>query len=582
MTRRTLQTPRPPTEATATTALQRRLYFGVGKKFLGFQIADEEEQEDGSWKKLGKDGYRHWNVPSDDAARRRWRPVHEHLKGLHRGVVAIGSWHVPFVTVDFDRHEASVDPDEHIWRVLKAGRLLGKHFSELRWTAAEVNPRNGSMKFFGFGNEPIPIRVAQRFATEIHDLLLRSGCGATNKYGKQEVEVFPHNCVQVGLPMRIDKVTVVSSGILAKCNRRRQTQDRTYENYETYSALSFLQAIADRGCYDEPTLHRELKKACAALPFLPATTLSIPAVQENRVPPIQLEEVPVAFDVPNAKGDFHDEANSYKRQQDALLELCRSLRRVATVEEGLQFIRANGLFSGEWSENESRRQGRVAYLLERIAQTFDKTKCRGASDQINNDPLDISKINIGKYNQWVRAFVGRVTRTKRFVDEYGNVVERRGASADEQWVSAFLSVVEYCCVTHPNEDGSLPHEWAERIWLALQTSGRITVTWDDRKWKVARDFLERMGVIQIVDRKWQFRHGNGQAMKWAVGKGFDRLHIWWKRVRRPSGNPAVPLGVFLKSMQHTPSLNSYSHTEILKTAIQSPEAAPRGPPGAKA
>ncbi len=560
-----------PTEATATAALQKRLYFGVGQKFLGFQFVDEELQDDGTWKKLGKDGFRHWNVPTEEAVLRRWHPVHDHLKGLHRGLVAIGGSHVPFVTADFDRHSAFLDPKDHIWRVLKAGRLLRKHFPQFCWLA-EVNPRNGSMKYFGFGYIPIPIAEAKEIARQIHELLLQHDCGAVNHRGNREVEVFPHNCVQVGLPMRTDKVTVVSSGVLAKCFRKKRLEkDGPMVSYETYSALSFLREIKQWGGFDEATLLRELKKGCDNLPFVPAAEMSAPEVPVSSIHP---EEAPVASDVPRAKGDYRDNPNAYERQEGGLLELCQRLRRVATVEEGLQFIRVNRLFSGDWSENESGRRNRVKGLLKRIARTFDPNKCRSSEDS-----LDISMINVGRYEQWARHHVGQVTGIKRHVDEYGNVVERRGVSVDWLFVSVFLSVVEYCCVTCPNEDGTLPHDRAEQIWLSLRDSGRITVKWNDRKWKVAREWLERRGVIKIVDRNWEFRNGNGKAMKWSVGEGFDRLHVWWKSVREKAGNAAVALNVFLKSMLHTPLLNSCSQSENSKTAPLPPEASPRGPPG---
>ncbi len=560
-----------PTEATATAALQKRLHFGVGQKFLGFKFVDEEQQEDGSWKKLGKDGFRHWNVPTDETALRRWHPVHDHLKGLHRGVVAIDSSHVPFVSADFDRHSAFVDPKDHLWRVLKAGRLLRKHFPQFCWIA-EVNPRNGSMKYFGFGYVPIPIAEAKEIARQIHEMLMANDCGAVNHRGNRELEVFPHNSVQVGLPMRTDRVMVVSSDILAKCIRKKRLEkDGPMVRYETYSALSFLREIKQWGSYNENTLLQELKKGCANLAFVPTAT--DPAASEPPVSPIQGEEVLVASNLPKDKGDYRDNPNAYERQEGGLLELCQTLRRVATVDEGLQFIRTNRLFSGDWSENESGRRSRVKGLLKRIARTFDPNKC-GSSE----DYLDINKINVGKYEQWAAHHVGKVTGIKRHVDEYGNVVERRGATVDWKFVAVALSLIEHCCVTCRNEDGSFPQDWAEKLWLRLLDAGRITVKWDDRKWKVARDWLERKGVIRIVDRNWEFRHGDGKAMKWAVGEGFDRLHVWWKSVREKAGNAAVALNMFLKTMLHTPPLNSCSHTENSKTASLPPEASPRGPP----
>lgn len=581
---------RSPTEATATTALQKRLYYGVGAKFLGFHCAESELQDDDSWKKLGTDGFRHWTVPIDEVERRRWRPFYEHLKGLHRGLVSLGSSYVPFVGPDFDRHFAYVDPQDHICRVLKAGRLLRKHFSELCWIA-EVNPRNGSMKYFGFGDGPILIDRAQKLGAQIHELLLEHGCGAANQHGKQEIEVFPHNCVQVGLPMRTDKVTVISSGILPKCIRRRRYPEGGMEDFETYSALAFLRSIQSRAAFDEATLIRELKKGCDQLPHEPnievATSAARVIVQkpdwtvistDAPLGPIctRIMARPVGKMIGSPRGDYRSESNSYKRQQDALLELCRSLTRVATVEEGLLFIQRNGLFTGDWSQNEARRRHRVLYLLDRASWTFDPTKCSGSLDY-----SDYKTINVGKFDNWARTHVGRIIGRRKRVDEFGDLIESRSVSVGWQCVSVVLSLIEYCCVARPNPDGSLPQNWAEDIWTALHESGRIALKWDDRKWKVARDWLEKQGVIRIVDRKWRFAHGDGQAMKWAVGDGFERLHVWWKRVKTAAINAAVPLAEFLRNMMHCPSLNSYSHTadsEPSNEPSRSPEMASRGPP----
>jgi hypothetical protein len=577
------------TEATATKALQRRFYYGVGRKFLGWQIADEFLQDDGTLKKAGKDGWRHWNVPIEETPRRRWQPFYQHLKGWHRGVVSIGCTHVPFISADFDRHAESVDPDDHIRRVLKAGRLLEAAFPQLCWVA-EINPRNGSMKYFGFGYGPIPISTAENFATQIHYLLLGNGCGALNKKGKQEIEVFPHNCVQVGLPMRTDKVTVVATGVLPTCIRRRKNSDQVFENFETHSALAFLGSLRDGTSYDEATLLNELNKGCANLPFVSSIKASCPVI------PIRVEQpemVVISTDAPLgpivtrviprpinnisiAKGDYSSDPNSYLRQLGAMLELCRRLKRVATVEEGLNFIQMNGLFSGNWSENESRREHRVQYLLNGIALTFDPTKCCGTA----NRPGASSPINIGKYDNWARSFMSKVTGTRTRVDEYGTVFETKSVSVDWRWISAFLSVVEHCCVTCPNEDGSLPQHWAEFIWRSLNETGVISLKWDDRKWKVSRDWLEKRGVIKIVDRSWQYRQGDGKAMIWAVGMEFDRLHVWWKRVKESSGNPTVPLEEFLKNMLHYPSLKAYPHTADSKTdsgRYESHKSASRSP-----
>jgi hypothetical protein len=559
------------TEATATHTLQKWFYYGVGRKYLGFQIADEELQADGSLKKIGTDGWRHWTVPLERVKRQRWRPIYEHLKGLHRGIVSIGSRYVPCITVDLDRHTASINPDDHVRRVMKAGSLLRQHFSRLCWIA-EVNPRNGSAKFFGFGHGPISIAVAEKFAAEIHDFLVLNACGAFNHRGAPEIEVFPHNCVQVGLPMRTDKVTVVSSGVLTTCIRRRRLEKHEpFVKFETYSVLSFLQELQQRRSFDEATLIRELKKGCANLPFLPA------ALGEAVVRPTKSRKCSHRTqNVSNSEHTTPEEPNSYKRQQDALLELCRGRGRVVSAAEGLEFIRDSGLYSGDWADNENRREDRVAYLLRRCAATFDPTKCRRA-----DDAFDVEQVHIGKFDHWANHFVGRVRAVTAHVNELGEVIQSRGVSLDSKWVSVFLSIVEFCCVTAPNEDCSLPQSRAEYIWTRLCEEKRISVKWDDRKWKATRDWLERRRIVHIVDRNWWFGHGKGKAMRWALSEDFDRLHVWWKTVRKSSGNEPVRLNMFLKNMMGAAPLNSYPHRSAStqgQDRDESSQLASRGPP----
>jgi hypothetical protein len=562
----------PTTEAEATGTLQELFYRGVGKKFLGWQVAIEELQGDGTWKKLGTDGWRHWNVPTDPKEYRKWRPFHDHLKGLNRGVVSTGNLYVPFITVDPDRHDASIDPDHHLTRVLRIGQLLRKCFPQLVWLA-EINPRNGSTKFFGYARGPIPIAEAESVAERIHTLLLENGCGAVNYRGQSDIEVFPHNCSQVGLPMRTGKVTVVSSGVLGKCSRKRRPEKgEPMVEYETYSALGYWQEIKARVGYDEQTLSREVQKGCASLPYLPKTEI---VVKKHSVPKNKNNEVPrFSGNVPKASDNYRDDPNSFTRQQGAMLELSRKLGRVASLEEGLQFIRGNRLFTGEWSDNENRREDRVTYLLDSVSQTFDPNKCRRS-----DDASDISNINLGKYDNWAQSFVGGEIRgIKKRVDEYGNIVERHGVTIDWKVVSIFLSLAEYCCVVNRNDDGTVPQIWAERIWRVLCDSGRISVKWDDRKWKTARDWLERRGVIKIVDRNWWFGQGNGQAMKWAVANDFDRLHVWWRSVRESSGDEAVALDVFLLSMRDTHPLNAYTQQANHKSPSGASDRASRSPP----
>jgi len=219
---------KPLSEARATEALQAFFFCGQKKKFLGWHVPDRLLQSDGSLKPLGTPSPRCWAVPED---RRRWSPLLEHLKGSYRGVVATeesGCTSVPFITLDPDRHHGE-DPHLHISNVFRLGRLCQKLFPQLKWLV-EVNLNNGSTKFFGFWRRPIPIAQARAMAAQLYER-------AKEICGNPKIEAFPYNCQQVMLPCRTDKMTIINSGGLPKCERYKLGSDGR-EYYTTYSMVA--------------------------------------------------------------------------------------------------------------------------------------------------------------------------------------------------------------------------------------------------------------------------------------------------------------------------------------------------------
>ena len=88
-----------------------------------------------------------------------------------------------------------------------------------------------------------------------------------------------------------------------------------------------------------------------------------------------------------------NEADALVRQRNALLRCARLLKRVPSVEEALQFIKDNGLYSGEWKN--SARRPRVRGILKFIAKTFDPKKC------VKTD-ASTAAVNIWKYDAWAK------------------------------------------------------------------------------------------------------------------------------------------------------------------------------------
>ena len=425
--RTNFRTQNPFSESAATKHLHWLFYGGCGSKYLGWDFGTREIGEDGIEKLVKAPGPRVWSAPQDHIERIRWNPVWLHLKGCNRGVCrGHGERFIPFVTIDLDRHVGKVLAKDHYGAVLATGRLLKRHYGYLKWLV-EVNLKNGSTKFFGFTGQPIPVEYAKRLGQQIHEMLVANGIGSR--------EVFPHNSPQVFLPFRQGKVTIVDTGILGTCERRRDNSKGKREKFTTYSMIAFLEWLRRGKSFDEPTLERTLISACLQLPDQPVTTspkVSTPSPSPTRSPT-------KAVSTPD---NLRGERDSFIRQRNALLEFCRKNRRVVSVDEGLNFIRANKLYTGSWNHNEAKRRLRVGQILPFIAKTFDASLCTGVRHEIN----------VGKFGSWAKKHCPdgwRPAGDRRDLDQYGKLIvgQRDRSVADWQFVSVFLSIAEY--IVHP-------------------------------------------------------------------------------------------------------------------------------------
>jgi len=239
--------------------------------------------------------------------------------------------------------------------------LLKKDFGFLSWLV-EVNPKNGSTKFFGFTGHPIPVDHANRLGRQIHEALVGNGVG--NR------EVFPFNSPQVFLPFRQGKVTIIDTGVLGRCERKRANCYGKMERFETYSMVAFMEWLGRGRSFDEPALERQLISACLQLPDQPR-----PVVANFATTPPSPTKTPIK--TISTPANLQDEPDSFVRQREALLEFCRRNKRVVSVEEGLSFIRENDLFTGSWGHNQGKRRVRVGQILAFVAKTFDPSLCVG-------------------------------------------------------------------------------------------------------------------------------------------------------------------------------------------------------------
>ena len=237
-------------------------------------------------------------------------------------------------------------------------------------------------------------------------------------------------------------------------------------------------------------------------------------------------------------GNLADEPDSYKRQRDALLVFARSLKRVPTVTEALDYIKINCLYTGSWQQNESRRRARVKNILKVIAKTFDPKKC--STRTVEAAKLQTwAAANVKKYDTWAeKKFPAGIIGGKKYVGQDGETFQQR-LHVGSQFIGVFVAICEFGLLENRNEDDSLPHERAKKVWETLHEKGLVNVPFCDRKWAVCRDVLEGYGIVKITDRNYC----NGKAMKWAVGQFFPGQGLW-KTKKVPSLLPPISLAEF--------------------------------------
>jgi hypothetical protein len=97
------------------------------------------------------------------------------------------------------------------------------------------------------------------------------------------------------------------------------------------------------------------------------------------------------------------------------------------------------------------------------------------------------------------------------------------------------------------------------LWNHLHKKGLVQVQFDNRKWAVCRDELEKYGVIKVTDRNY----GANKAMKWAVGTFFPLLGLW-KTKKEPSQMGPISVDEFIKRMAITSETRQGQHNSLLQ------------------
>ena len=142
--------------------------------------------------------------------------------------------------------------------------VIGVLPKSLRWLI-DINPINGSLKFFGFKFKPILIDEARAIAESIHKAL------------GFNLEVFPFNSHAIWLPCRPEKITI---GIEKEIVKR--LVNGKMEKIETYSLESLKTWIRSGNSVDFSKVFVELNKQFEFRGFKPhVCRLPLPLVYRH-------------------------------------------------------------------------------------------------------------------------------------------------------------------------------------------------------------------------------------------------------------------------------------------------------------
>lgn len=538
---------KPLTQATAIKALNDFVYcpFNRGRQYL--DIGWREQSQD-----IGKRRCHFPDLPY------QINYLRKHLLGEPFGIVKDdATTGVPYIPVDLDRHDPNIDPGVHMEKCLGIGRYL-QTINPLHW-AVEINPLDGSTKFFGFlkSGNIIPWIQAGMFGESIHQQLVSQGlCHGNN------IEVFPFNSKAVFLPMRPDKFTICGKGFLPRANATVQEKrvinlmgDTATGKYSlrTYSALAFLRWLQSDDNYSESHLQRALQRACHHVPkaqeeadeftlFLkhhqrmsltgkpiPFTEeeldrlsdrfqairdreISAPASQvadkgslaATQIDDLSLRSLGSAKPIKAKQEGYRNDSDAFLRNHDDCKPFFRDFfrrnKRQPTDGEFEQHIKANNLYSGDWSDREHERKKRLSHVAQWTRNTFDETRIGNG-----HVAFDLNYKRLAR-----KLFPEGITWTQTRVSPFGKK-ETETMHVPLEFLETLFPIVCWC-LKNPNKDNSVPTERIKRLWELFPEAAN----WNQKRYSAAWRHLDKAGYVNIYDKKY----GHRKAMRWCMGRLF--------------------------------------------------------------
>ena len=523
------QSEKKKTESQITSDFQSKFFYaGCGEKFLGFNFETEVDEETG--RTLKTPGPRVWETPKTE--KYKWGPLRDHLTGKHRGIVrGCNETHLPCVTDDLDRHDGTVKAKDHINAVLGSHKILTSEFNELLWLA-EVNPKNGSTKFFGFDRlrKPLKVQKAKEIGKRINDRL------KTTSIGRREI--FPDNSPQVFLPMRADKITIVDTGILNKVERYRidrlpGTNESQRAYIQAYSLWAFYEWLKRGEHCDLQTLEVELQKACAKVQDIDITTCVSPEAKHSpsgEMPPPK--EVADMINFPSgiqakvsskSLDEIRNNPDAWQKNHQFALKAFREAKRPLNANELLAEDRKNHIYNGMWEDGLAKRKQRYKAIADFVSKTFDINKCGKGKKQ----RPEVDK----KIQEWrgrshlLNKNLTATINVRQWVDDYGQVQYSDGriVKVKRDHVMRLAGIISHVSESNEND---IPRDSIKGWWQELTAEGLMP------QWKQNNDYYLACRQV-LIDNGWlkmnhDYSYQNNQSKKGWILYETDIVGSVWK------------------------------------------------------
>lgn len=294
---------------------------------------------------------------------------------------------------------------------------------------------------------------------------------------------------------RIDEEQVARCATI-KAKLREECQRKEQESVRLSGVTHVASQHADRGVKDAPVRHN--------LGATPVSAMSTASSTKRHQTTSQTGSC---------------EGNAFARNQKGLLPFTRQFfkrhQRFPEVDDALKHLQENGLFSGQWEDNHSHRARRVGDILKHISRTFDPEQLGSGESK----PLSLS---VDKFSWWVRqrfgtSMSGTVSDLRSF-DPVSMSAPVKKVTVPAEFIKTFLVVADVCVNQDPLDNKAVPTNRFKKLWPMVKGGA----AWNQGYYQIVRDKLDRMGVIQIVDREQK----TGKAWRWESGSCFPAAS--WK------------------------------------------------------